>query len=342
MTEHSSEPGQPAPQWQSETLRRLQTSDDVEPEQPDHPSAPEHADQHDAVTGTTTDDDPSTIVEGEPRRAYHQLSKRPAAGVVSRTVARLRSVVAGDEQPTELVATWEKIQVPLATGRRVHVVAAHGGAGATTVALCLSHTLHRHRSDGVVLIENGDPRGGLSGRLAAEPSASVASLSVNPTGFALPEPGEDDALVVLAPGTADPEQAYRIATRLRRSHAITVTDGGPDLAAHAEDVDCVVVVAHNTVRGLAAAYAARQESIAGGVEEQRVLMVLVGSVPNSGLTLHRAMEHVLKNDVAAVSLGPDRHLAGAAAVDPELLGAGTVLDLARLAGRVVQIVAVPQ
>lgn len=302
--------------------------------------------------------DLSALAE-RPRRLHRQISDRPAMSRTHRWGRVLAGVLRGDEEPSARVAALERLQLPVATGRRVIVSGAHGGAGATTIALALMQVLHAHRRDGVVLLDGAGNAGGLLSRLSTAPTMSVAAADRHL------EQGRVEAVLpphlrphqsVLAPAASHPDVAAQVAGKVQRHVAFTVIDAGAGSVAHEKrsvdlDVDdptdrsagtrssvadCVVVVAENTVRGLLCVHARIREHAAQGVPGQRIMVAIVERVLDSGVTtcqLRREVQRV--HDVPMLVLPRDRHLAGGAQLRGEHLAAGTSTAITQIAAEVV-------
>ncbi|MGL5930900.1 MAG: hypothetical protein ACRCY8_18360 [Dermatophilaceae bacterium] len=269
---------------------------------------------------------------GRPLAVFHELSARPARSAFGRVAAHLRGLVGSDAAPGELAQAWEQQQAPVSTGRRVWVAGSHGGAGTTTLAVCLAQELHARRLDGVALVDAAPGRVGLADRLLHPPQADVA------TGVRMPHE-RSRSLLSFAPST-EPEAAERLATDLRRVAGMTLTDGGQRLPGSHRQAEAVVVVAECSVRGIGAAGVAVEEATAAGWAPERLLLVLTKPTPTSGVSTVWAMRAVGSLGVPGMVMHHDRHLAGAATIDPGLLAPRTAVDVARIAGHVVTVAAV--
>lgn len=259
-----------------------------------------------------------------PESLYAELSRRPARSATGRLAAHLGALVGTDAAPRELTEAWEQEQEPVSTGRRAWVVAAHGGAGATTLAVCLAHELQSRRLDGVALVDASPGRIGMADRLLRPPHASVAEGRHQ-------RHERSRSLLAYAPASPEHDDAERLATDLRRVAGMTLTDGGVRLPTPAARAEALVVVGECGVRGLGAAAVALEEAVAGGWDPGRVLVVVSKSTPTSGVSPAKALRAIETFGVAGLVLHHDRHLAGAAAVDPTLLAPQTSVDVARIA-----------
>ncbi|MGL5912226.1 MAG: hypothetical protein ACRCZP_19635, partial [Phycicoccus sp.] len=147
------------------------------------------------------------------------------------------------------------------------------------------------------------------------------------------------SLLSFAPCT-DLEAAERLATDLRRVAGMTLTDGGQRLPGSHRQAEAVVVVVECSVRGIGAAGVAVEEATAAGWAPERLLLALTKPTPTSGVSTVWAMRAVASLGVAGMVMHHDRHLAGAAAIDPGLLAPRTAVDVARIAGHLVTVAAV--
>lgn len=302
--------------------------------------------------------DVSALAE-RPRQLYRQISARPALSRTRRWIRGLAGVLRGDEEPSVRSAALERLQSPMATGRRVIVSGAHGGAGATSIALALVEVLHAHRPDGVALVDGAGHAGGLVSRLSTAPTMSVASADRHL------ESGRIEAVLpphmrpirsVLAPAAPDPDVAAQVVRKVQRHVAFTLVDAGAgpgaDGARRVETdigdagrsgrrppstaADCLVVVAENTVRGLLCVQASIRQHVAGGASAERILVVIVQRVADSGVTAAAARREVQRiHDVPVVVVPRDRHLAGGAQLRTELLAPSTTTVLMQIAAEVV-------
>ncbi|KOX13550.1 hypothetical protein ADK67_44095 [Saccharothrix sp. NRRL B-16348] len=241
-------------------------------------------------------------------------------------------------------------QVPLPTGRRLAVVAMHGGAGRSTVAAVLALVFAARRRD-PVLLADADPEGSvLSWRLGLVNLPSLASLAprlLDAWGSGLL--GLDQLLPRLRsgpwvlPGGA-PEQSLlcRDVTRsLSRLFAVCVIDSAGTVASPA--TAAVLDEAHGIVVASAAVPGAVRETHAGLVRLaatrghvvlSRVVVVLNAISPDGLAALRMDTVRAAFDGlgVPLVVLPYDRHLAAGALVDPSRVGERTTVEATRLAG----------
>lgn len=275
-----------------------------------------------------------------PRQLHRDISTRPGQPASRRWAALLATLLRGDEEATRRAAVLARVQAPVTTGRRIIVTGAHGGAGATTVALALTDVLHAHRADGVLLLDAAGHAGGLMARLTQAPTMSVAAADRHLRDDhpeAVLHPHARPIRAVLAPAHAEPAVAVDVARRLQRRVGFSVVDtDARNLDAFTPDADAMVLVAENTVRGLVCVSAAVQQRAAAGLAMQRIIVVVLERVADSGLRAGRALAEVHRlHPVRVVVLPRDRHLAGGAHLRSELLAPATTTALMQLAGEVV-------
>lgn len=259
---------------------------------------------------------------------YTALSRRDGRVLPARALGHLRSLVVADTPPERLTRAWSGAQAPVSTGRRVLVVGAHGGAGTSTVAVCLAQELQARRADGVALVDAAPGRAGLRDRLRQPPDGDVETAAADSRRSA--------DLRVYAPAPRDPSLAEQLATSLRRVASIVITDHGCAVPRAPGSTGALVVVAHCSVQGVGTAVAAVQEAQQSGWERQRVLVVLTQVPRSSGVSSAQALAELRRLRIPALLLRHDRHLAGAAQVAASRLAPATQLQLAELAAAVVR------
>ncbi len=301
-----------------------------------------------------------TAIAQRPRALHRQVSYRPATSRVGRYVSIARAVIIGDTAPTATADALARLQTPVPTGRRIVVAGAHGGAGASTVALLLADAFNAYRPDGVVLLDACGHTGGLLSRLPQAPTMSVAGahkhLNAGNLGAVL-RPHPRPLRAVLTPA-ANPDVTANVAARLQRRVGVSVIDtgsrrlavtrlsrlsAGPADASESacdpifEGADAAVVVCDNTVRGVLCAQATVMDCFIVGVPAAAVVVVIVGRVTDSGITLDQARRELLRDRAVTVAALPrDRHLAGGAHVHTHLLAPRTRHAVTALAADVIE------
>ncbi len=341
-----------AQQWQSDMLAHLRGASNATEETPSG-----DADVDDSAYRPASD---ITAMAQRPRALHRTVSHRPAASRAARYVSLARAFIGGDSAPTAHADALTRLQTPVPTGRRVVVTGAHGGAGASTVALLLADAFHTYRPDGVVLLDASGHTGGLLSRLAQAPTMSVAGADKHLFAgdvAAVLKPHQHPARAVLTP-SAEATVTERVATRLQRRVGVSVIDVGPHRPTRQsldrprsddtspeesardlliEGADAVVVACENTVRGLLCAHAAVADNLANGFGVTSIVVVIVERVTDSGITVKQARQEVQKSHrVAVAHIGHDRHLAGGAHLHSPLLGARTRYLLSALAADVIE------
>lgn len=309
---------------------------------------------------------PITATSLRPRELHRMVSRRPATSRVGRLVGLVKAALGGDTTATAHTGALARLQTPVPTGRRVVVTGAHGGAGASTVALLLAEAFHLYRPDGVALLDACGHHGGLLSRLARAPTMSVAGahrhLSAGNVTAVL-RPQSHPVWVVLTPPAETPV-TVNVAARLQRKVGVSVIDagsrhggrervdrsgteiGGPSRGAGDllfEGVDVAVVVCDNTVRGAACAQALVQDCVAVGIRAAAVVVVIVERETDSGITVDQVRREILRESAATVALLPrDRHLAGGAHIHSHLLAPRTRHAVTALAADVIAASVAPR
>ncbi|CAN5609779.1 N/A [soil metagenome] len=276
-----------------------------------------------------------TALAERPRAVHRHLSARPARTRGQRSWDMLRALAAPPDRAARMDRAMDTLRTPFATGRRVAVIGAHGGAGATTLALCLTTIAHAHRGDPVALVDAAVTHGGLLTRLPVAPTMSVeaAARTMNDAARGVQSPvRRGDGPVLFSPAAA---QATRhVLDGIQRHCAVTFIDAGTDAVAHTSSAHAIVVVAENTVRGVAAAQASRNELAAAGRTADRVVVVLTCRVADSGVDEAWTRGELSAEGAALHHIPRDRHLAGAAQVHLDLLAPDTYLALTETAAAI--------
>ncbi|MEV7806513.1 TcpE family conjugal transfer membrane protein [Microbispora sp. NPDC088329] len=89
---------------------------------------------------------------------------------------RLAQVVVGGSRTDGMEVDEARTRIPLTTSRRIMVLGCTGGAGQTTTALMLGHTLARYREDRVLALDANTGEDTLTTRIAAESPETLSSL----------------------------------------------------------------------------------------------------------------------------------------------------------------------
>ncbi|MGW5262383.1 TcpE family conjugal transfer membrane protein [Microbispora sp. NPDC004025] len=89
---------------------------------------------------------------------------------------RLAQVVVGGSRTDGMEVDEARARVPLTSSSRIMVLGCTGGAGQTTTALMLGHTLARYREDRVLALDANTGEDTLTTRIAAESPETLSSL----------------------------------------------------------------------------------------------------------------------------------------------------------------------
>ncbi|MEU6410122.1 TcpE family conjugal transfer membrane protein [Microbispora sp. NPDC046933] len=89
---------------------------------------------------------------------------------------RLAQVVVGGSRTDGMEIDEARTRIPLSTSKRIMVLGCTGGAGQTTTALMLGHTLARYREDRVLALDANTGEDTLTTRIAAESPETLSSL----------------------------------------------------------------------------------------------------------------------------------------------------------------------
>ncbi|WP_185949709.1 TcpE family conjugal transfer membrane protein [Microbispora sp. KK1-11] len=122
---------------------------------------------------------PGTTAPGRPAHEEPPRLRRVEA-VVGRDTSggwrRLAQVVVGGSRTDGMEVDEARTRIPLTTSRRIMVLGCTGGAGQTTTALMLGHTLARYREDRVLALDANTGEDTLTTRIAAESPETLSSL----------------------------------------------------------------------------------------------------------------------------------------------------------------------
>ncbi|MFI7039364.1 TcpE family conjugal transfer membrane protein [Microbispora rosea] len=122
---------------------------------------------------------PATTTPGRPAHEEPPRLRR-VESVVGRDNSggwrRLAQVVVGGSRTDGMEVDEARTRVPLSTSRRIMVLGCTGGAGQTTTALMLGHTLARYRDDRVLALDANTGEDTLTTRISAESPETLSSL----------------------------------------------------------------------------------------------------------------------------------------------------------------------
>ncbi|ADG89753.1 conjugal transfer protein [Thermobispora bispora] len=133
-----------------------------------------------AVTDPVTPGGPPGLVAQGRGSAEEPVRLRRVEAVVGRGSSggwrRLAQVVVGGSRTDTMELDIERARTPLTESRRIMVLGCAGGAGQTTTALMLGHTLARYRDDRVVALDANSGEETLTSKIAAESPETLTSL----------------------------------------------------------------------------------------------------------------------------------------------------------------------
>ena len=348
MTDPRSTPHDTA-SWDTEVLRRLGPGARQDaPDAADGAAGDETTSKESTVPPGTDPPDTDTDTATTPweSRQARRLAGRSATTPWQRRVAALSGVFRSDDEPERRTRATARCQTAVSTGRRVGVVAAHGGAGATTVTAGLGLVLAGIRNDSVAVLAGGPDRQVLQHRLGCDrPSSTSAVRDLLVAHQSDPNVASLEHLAVPgAPGlraVTDSEDRGVVADcadHLSRRHAITLVDAGtrtdhPALgSAHG-----VVVVGRLSLDGVAQVHQTIGE-LTRRVPAQRLQVVLVATGVDTGLSVATAEKLLERRGVPVDTLPLDLHLATGVQVSVAHLSDPAAIALTEVAARALDIV----
>lgn len=252
--------------------------------------------------------------------AYHQLSQRPALPAAKRALAWVTRVLRSDDVAARVAQAAVGAQRPVTTGRRIVVVGATGGAGATTVSVGLARTLGAIRNAPVALVAAG-------GSPTLEARVDVAALPARYTDA--PAPDFSSQLATMTQSgqlsiTRPKNDVAELARGLGRFFSVTIVDAGchpnPQLVREAH---LVLIVASADAPGEVAALNSTEPSWPASIT------VFVPRLPGR---LGRFPRQPLRERKTPGKYIPyDRHLAAGAALHLRLAAEHTQVAFGELA-----------
>ncbi|MET0695689.1 MAG: hypothetical protein ABWY56_17280 [Propionibacteriaceae bacterium] len=268
-----------------------------------------------------------------------QLGARYATRSWRRALTTFTGISRSDTTPDRWTETVTQCQTAISTGRRVAVVAAHGGAGASTLTVVVGLLLANLRRDSVAVLAGRPDRQVLQHRLGCREAASavevrdlLAAHPGNPTAVSLVNLRVPDTTCLRAvTDSDDPDVVAEVADQLSRRHAVTLIDAGPTTrhpvlaSAHG-----VLVVGRLSIEGVAQVGDVLTE-LSDRMPLSRLQVVLVDTGVDSGLT-ERTARRLLEPWAVPVSVLPaDRHVASGARISLSLLSDRSKVAVAEIA-----------
>lgn len=348
--------------WDSEMLRRLgPSSKPAHRKDPQSPSGngiaaapPEAASAaaprstHEVASGIAPAGDAEADGGASPwdSRPARRLASRSGTPPWRRRLGLLSGVFTSDDEPDRRTRATTRCQTAVSTGRRVAIVAAHGGGGATSLTVGLGMMLAAIRNDSVAVLAGRADRQVLQRRLGCEqPTSTVTVRDLLVAHQSDPNVASLDHLAV--PGvkglravtqSEDPIVVTECADHLSRRHAVTLVDVGSETrhpvltTAHG-----VVVVGRLSLDGVAQVHSVLGE-LRGQVPARRLQVVLVDTGLETGVTVPTAEKLLAGYDVPTDVLPADLHLLSGTRISPSLLSEPAAVALTEIAARALDIV----
>ncbi|MBN1172976.1 MAG: hypothetical protein JXA67_12440 [Micromonosporaceae bacterium] len=285
-----------------------------------------------------------------------QFVRRIADGESAlRRFLRTTSRIFTDNQSTrELEDLTTQAQLPLTTGRRIAVVAGHGGAGSSTIATILASVYAARRADPVLAADADPGEGSLTWRLGASDEPQLGCLAPkllaarggDLRGFLSLLPRTLAGLWVLPSGApGQPQLCATVTQALSRVFAVCVTDGASTIAPVSPPAAAVLATSHATVLVTAATPDGVRATIRGltqtapaepEIVPERTVVVLNSPYPHGAAALQTnvACRELCQLGLAVVAVPYDRHLASGALITPSWIAEPTLVAVTRLAGQV--------
>lgn len=268
-----------------------------------------------------------------------------------RTTSR---IFTDNRSATELLDLTTQVQLPLTTGRRIAVVAGHGGAGASTIATVLASVYAARRADPVLAADADPGEGSLTWRLGASDEPRLGHLAPRLLaarggdlhGFVNLLPRTWAGLWVLPSGApGQPRLCATVTQALSRVFAVCVTDSASTMALVSPPAAAVLAASHATVLVTAATpdgvrttirRLTRTPPAEPKIVPERTVVVLNSPYPHGAAALqtNMACRELCRMGLAVVAIPYDRHLASAALITPSRIAEPTLVAATRLAGQV--------
>ncbi|GAB78788.1 hypothetical protein AUCHE_16_02130 [Austwickia chelonae NBRC 105200] len=271
----------------------------------------------------------------EPRLRRHRNTRR------RRVSAPLQPWA--DATPDDLALANRAVQRPMSTGRRIAVVSAAGGCGATSISVALGAIMSELRADRIALVGASPDRGSMSRRLGEAHAVHLEELLSQEDSVQLGQAGVDLLGVaarfaaVLPPAESMvPAVAGDLVESLSRTRAVTVVDLGcarPDSGAAMilRDVHAAAVVTAPSLDGVESCRATLDRLRRGGVSTLRIRAVVVETGRRTGMSAETAAQQLSDTGVPVLTSPEDPHLATGGPIDIGMLSESTQMALTVLA-----------
>jgi MinD-like ATPase involved in chromosome partitioning or flagellar assembly len=279
-------------------------------------------------------------------RQARRLAGRGGTTPWRRRLAVLAGVFRSDDEPERRTRATTRCQTAVSTGRRVAVVAAHGGAGATTVTVGLGMVLATIRNDQVSVVAGRADRQALQHRVGLDQATNTRAVrdllvahQSDPNVASLDHLAVPDVKGLRAATESDDHAVVTEgADHLSRRHSVTLVDVGP-ITDHPVLATShgIVVVGRLSIDGVAHVHGVLGE-LAGRVPLRRLQVVLVESGLDTGVNLPTAQKLLKAYDVPVSSLPSDLHLATGTRVSLPQLSDPAAVALTEVAAQAFDIV----
>ncbi len=310
--------------WGNNLLERLSPSSNAEPTglptavMSPHPVAAALA-QEPTLPAPIT---PNATISFRDHPDYARLSARHADALGSRIIGWIKQIFRNDDIAGRVARAAVGAQRPVTTGRRIVVVGAGGGTGATTVAVALGHTLAGIRRAAVALVA-------AAGTDAMSWRLDVPQLAQSPDDACVGDYASQAALMThsghlaaIQPGW----DAAALARGLGRFFAVTVIDAGQQPPSQlVAEAHCVVVVGSADAAGLIQV----RSRMPSDDTSPRHIAALVPRDRSTTTTPYLA--ELRAASIPALQIPYDRHLAGGAALHLALMSERTQVGFGELA-----------
>ncbi|WP_162872676.1 MinD/ParA family ATP-binding protein [Austwickia chelonae] len=248
-----------------------------------------------------------------------------------------------DATPDDLALASQAVQRPMSSGRRIAVVAAAGGCGATSTAVTLGSIMGGLRTDRIALVGAAPDRGSMRRRLGDTHSIHLEELLAQRDAVQLGQAGVDllgvaarFAAVLPPEESMVPAIAGDLVESLSRTRAVTIIDLGcarPDSGAAMilRDVHAATVITAPSMDGVESCRATLDRVRRGGVPALRIRAVVVETGRRTGMTAEAAAQQLSDTGVPVLTAPEDPHLAMGGPIDISKLSEATHMALTVLA-----------